>query len=96
MSESSTAPIIVQEQKPASSASSSTPDITATFLTSIANQKVNVKLFNDFLYTGELSSIDGFMNVVLLNASEIVNGKTMTTYEEVFLRGNNVIYISRA
>lgn len=92
MSESSTVPQTTQEKKPSSSAS----DITATFLTSITNQKVNVKLFNDFLYAGELSSIDGYMNVVLQNANEIVNGKVMTTYEEVFLRGNNVIYISQA
>lgn len=72
-----------------------TPDITATFLSSVTGQNVNVKLFNDFKYTGELSSIDGYMNVVLQNASEIVNGKVTNTYEEVFLRGNNVIYIGK-
>ncbi|ODQ44262.1 hypothetical protein PICMEDRAFT_37582 [Pichia membranifaciens NRRL Y-2026] len=71
-------------------------DITASFLGSITNKPVNIKLHNDFVYTGVLSSIDGYMNVVLQNASEIVNGKTMKTYDEVFLRGNNVIYIGMA
>ncbi|KAG0671118.1 U4/U6-U5 snRNP complex subunit lsm6, partial [Pichia californica] len=75
------------------STASGSADITASFLSSIANQPVNIKLHNDFVYTGVLSSIDGYMNVVLQNASEIVNGKTMKTYDEVFLRGNNVIYI---
>lgn len=80
----------------AATAPASSSDITASFLSSITHQEVNVALYNDFVYTGVLASIDGYMNVVLQNASEIVNGKTMKTYEEVFLRGNNVIYISKA
>ena len=76
--------------------STPTPDITASFLTSITNQPVNIKLYNDFEYTGILTSIDGFMNVVLQNAEEVVYGKKMNTYEQVFLRGNNVIYIGEA
>jgi U6 snRNA-associated Sm-like protein LSm6 len=90
MSEASNNPASVDEK------TFTTPDVTATFLSSITNQQVNVKLFNDLLYTGELSSIDGYMNVVLLNANEIADGKVTTTYEEVFLRGNNVIYIGMA
>lgn len=86
------------QDEPTTAKSASTPsdDITASFLSSITNKPVNIKLHNDFVYTGVLSSIDGYMNVVLQNASEIVNGKTMKTYDEVFLRGNNVIYIGMA
>ena len=80
----------------AAKATTPAEDITASFLGSITNKSVNIKLHNDFVYKGVLSSIDGYMNVVLQNASEIVNGKTMKTYDEVFLRGNNVIYIGMA
>lgn len=74
----------------------SSPDITTSFLSSITNKQVNIKLFNDFVYTGVLSSIDGFMNVVLENAEEIVDGESVTKYEEVFIRGNSVLYIGQA
>lgn len=73
-----------------------TPDITASFLSSITNKPVNVKIYDDFIYTGTLASIDGYMNIVLQNAEEIVRGKSMNTYEEIFIRGNNVLYISMA
>ncbi|CAI8501801.1 unnamed protein product [Pichia kudriavzevii] len=75
---------------------SQTPDITASFLSSITNKPVNVKIYDDFIYTGTLASIDGYMNIVLQNAEEIVRGKSMNTYEEIFIRGNNVLYISMA
>ena len=72
------------------------PDITASILSSITNKPVNVKIYDDFIYTGTLASIDGYMNIVLQNAEEIVRGKSMNTYEEIFIRGNNVLYISMA
>ncbi|AWU76140.1 uncharacterized protein C5L36_0C00830 [Pichia kudriavzevii] len=75
---------------------SQTPDITASFLSSITNKPVNVKIYDDFIYTGTLASIDGYMNIVLQNAEEIVRGKSTNTYEEIFIRGNNVLYISMA
>ncbi|KGK37647.1 hypothetical protein JL09_g3208 [Pichia kudriavzevii] len=70
---------------------SQTPDITASFLSSITNKPVNVKIYDDFIYTGTLASIDGYMNIVLQNAEEIVRGKSMNTYEEIFIRGNNIL-----
>ncbi|OUT23721.1 hypothetical protein CAS74_000078 [Pichia kudriavzevii] len=70
---------------------SQTPDITASFLSSITNKPVNVKIYDDFIYTGTLASIDGYMNIVLQNAEEIVRGKSTNTYEEIFIRGNNIL-----
>lgn len=70
-----------------------TPDITGEFLSLIINKPVCVKLFNDFVYTGTLSSIDGYMNVVLQDVKEIVNGDEMKSYDELFLRGNSLLYI---
>ncbi|GMG40504.1 unnamed protein product [Ambrosiozyma monospora] len=68
---------------------------TSTFLSNILHSPVTVKLTHATEYRGVLSSIDGYMNVVLENASEIVDNNEVSTYSEVFLRGNNVLYISQ-
>ncbi|KAI1906175.1 U4/U6-U5 snRNP complex subunit lsm6 [Ophidiomyces ophidiicola] len=43
---------------------------------------------------GELQSIDGYMNIALEKTTEHVNGKLRKSYGDVFVRGNNVLYIS--
>lgn len=68
---------------------------TSNFLSEITHSPVVVKLNNGFEYHGVLSSIDGFMNVVLENSTEVVGKKSINKYNEVFLRGNNVMYISQ-
>lgn len=43
--------------------------------------------------TGELQSVDGYMNIALEDCKEFVNGGVHRNYGDVFLRGNNVMYI---
>lgn len=38
---------------------------------------------------GMLSCLDGFMNIALQNASELINGQVKRKYADVFIRGNN-------
>ncbi|ODV85515.1 hypothetical protein CANARDRAFT_198691 [[Candida] arabinofermentans NRRL YB-2248] len=78
-----------------STAAATTTSSTSNFLSEITNSQVIVKLTNGLEYVGILSSIDGYMNVVLENSKEIVNSTEIRTYSEVFLRGNNVLYISQ-
>ncbi|EGW34590.1 U6 snRNA-associated Sm-like protein LSm6 [Spathaspora passalidarum NRRL Y-27907] len=66
------------------------------FLSDIIGSSVIVKLQNGINYTGNLQTIDGYMNVVLDNAKECSNGKVVRDYGDVFIRGNNVLYISEA
>ncbi|RYP62410.1 hypothetical protein DL771_009745 [Monosporascus sp. 5C6A] len=44
--------------------------------------------------TGELQSVDGYMNIALEKTEEFVNGVKRRTYGDAFVRGNNVMYIS--
>lgn len=66
------------------------------FLSNIIGSQVVVKLHNGVEYLGNLQSIDGYMNIVLDEAKEQVAGATSRKYGDVFIRGNNVLYISEA
>lgn len=39
--------------------------------------------------TGELQSVDGYMNIALEKTEEYVNGKLRRKYGDAFVRGNN-------
>jgi U6 snRNA-associated Sm-like protein LSm6 len=40
-------------------------------------------------FTGELQSVDGYMNIALEKCEEYVNGKLRRSYGDAFVRGNN-------
>lgn len=64
----------------------------SAFLSGIIGSSVVVKLHNGVQYSGNLQSIDGYMNVVLDEAKELVDQTTKRTYKDVFIRGNNGMY----
>lgn len=39
--------------------------------------------------TGELQSVDGYMNIALEKTEEYVNGTKRRAYGDAFVRGNN-------
>ena len=39
--------------------------------------------------------LDGYMNIALEQTEEYVNGQLKKKYGDAFIRGNNVLYISR-
>lgn len=43
----------------------------------------------DVLRTGELQSVDGYMNIALEKTVEYVNGAKRRAYGDAFVRGNN-------
>lgn len=40
-------------------------------------------------FTGELQSVDGYMNIALEKTEEYVNGSKRREYGDAFVRGNN-------
>lgn len=66
----------------------------SAFLSEIIGSSVLVKLHNGVQYSGNLQSIDGYMNVVLDEAKELVDQSVKRTYKDVFIRGNNGMYKS--
>lgn len=41
------------------------------------------------IHTGELQSVDGYMNIALEQTKEFVDGKLRRNYGDAFVRGNN-------
>ncbi|KAH7626394.1 hypothetical protein B0T09DRAFT_386625 [Sordaria sp. MPI-SDFR-AT-0083] len=75
------------------------------FLSEIIGNPVTVKLNSGVVYkgrlgwgalggTGELQSVDGYMNIALEKTEEYINGVKRRSYGDAFVRGNNVMYIS--
>ncbi len=45
-------------------------------------------------YSGILQGYDVYMNLVLKNVSETINGENKGVFEKMLLRGDNIIFIS--
>ncbi|PAA63711.1 hypothetical protein BOX15_Mlig001762g2 [Macrostomum lignano] len=73
---------------------SSTRQTPSDFLKQIIHRPVVVKLNSGVDYRGVLVCLDGFMNIVLDQTEEYINGQLKAKYGIAFLRGNNVLYIS--
>ena len=44
-------------------------------------------------YKGLLKEIDAYMNMILEDATEILDGSPVAKYNEIFIRGNNLLFI---
>ncbi|KAJ1977565.1 U4/U6-U5 snRNP complex subunit lsm6 [Dimargaris cristalligena] len=65
------------------------------FLNTILGCRVVVKLNSGIVYKGVLACLDGYMNIALEQTEEYANGQLKNKYGDAFIRGNNVLYISR-
>ena len=57
------------------------------------NKKVLVRLKNEVEYKGKMDNVDSYMNLIMTDAEEIHDGKTIAHYGRVIVRGNNVLFI---
>lgn len=57
------------------------------------NQTVIVKLKNNLAYKGRMMRCDNYMNITLEGASEFSNSTLVANYGNVFIRGNNILFI---
>jgi len=64
-----------------------------TTLQKNTNKSVIVRLKNDVEYKGKIVSVDSYMNLIMTDAEEIRDGKTVEKFGRVILRGNNVLFI---
>jgi len=44
-------------------------------------------------YKGLLKEIDAYMNMILEQATELLEGTPVAKYNEIFIRGNNLLFI---
>ncbi|KAM4853218.1 U6 snRNA-associated Sm-like protein LSm6 [Thomomys bottae] len=64
------------------------------FLKQIIGLLVVVKLNSGVDYQGILACPDGYMNLVLEQTEEYINGQLKNKYGDAFIGGKNVLYIS--
>lgn len=57
------------------------------------NQNVTVRLKNDLEYKGRMIRCDNYMNITLEGASEFDDSNLLANYGNVFIRGNNILYV---
>ncbi len=64
-----------------------------TILQKSTKKKVTVRLKNEVEYKGKMENVDSYMNLIMTDAEEVLNGKTVANYGRVIVRGNNVLFI---
>jgi len=57
------------------------------------NNLILVKLKDGRMIQGRLAHIDSYMNLCLTNAEELDEDGPIARYGEVFIRGNNILFI---
>ncbi len=64
-----------------------------TTLQKNTKKNVIVRLKNDIEYKGKMVNVDSYMNLIMTDAEELKDGKTVEKFGRVILRGNNVLFI---
>ena len=57
------------------------------------NNKILVRLKTGHEYIGRLIETDAYMNLVLSEAEELEDGESVARFGEIFIRGNNILFI---
>lgn len=57
------------------------------------NSQIILRLKDGTEYKGLLKEIDTYMNMILKDATEIMDGSPVAKYSEIFIRGNNLLFI---
>ena len=57
------------------------------------NSQILLRLKDGTEYKGLLKEIDAYMNMILESATEIMDGSPVAKYNEIFIRGNNLLFI---
>ncbi|MFX1571161.1 MAG: LSM domain-containing protein [Promethearchaeota archaeon] len=64
-----------------------------TILQNAQNSIILLRLKDGTEYRGLLKEIDAYMNMILESATEILDGNPVAKYNEIFIRGNNLLFI---
>jgi len=64
-----------------------------TTLQKNTKKSVIVRLKNDVEYKGKIDNVDSYMNLIMSDAEELNDGKTVEKYGRIILRGNNELFI---
>ncbi|KXS21866.1 putative membrane-associated protein [Gonapodya prolifera JEL478] len=63
------------------------------FLMDLTGRPVIVKLKWGMEYKGMLQAVDGYMNLLLSDTEEFIDGNSTGILKEILIRCNNVLYL---
>ena len=64
-----------------------------TVLQKNTKKDVVVRLKSEVEYKGKMENVDSYMNLIMTDAEEVNQGKTVGKFGRVIVRGNNVLFI---
>lgn len=64
-----------------------------TTLQKSTKKVVTVRLKNEVEYKGKIDNVDSYMNLIMTDAEERQDSRTVANYGRVIVRGNNVLFI---
>ena len=64
-----------------------------TVLQKNTKKDVIVTLKSGVEYRGKMENVDSYMNLIMTDAEEVNQGKTVGKFGRVIVRGNNVLFI---
>lgn len=57
------------------------------------DSEIIIRLKDGTEYVGQLVETDSYMNMILADAKEMHEGELVARFGEIFIRGNNILYI---
>jgi len=57
------------------------------------NSIILLRLKDGTEYRGKMKEIDSYMNMIIEDATEFMDGTAVAKYSEIFIRGNNLLFI---
>lgn len=57
------------------------------------NSTILIRLKDGIEYIGRLKICDNYMNMIIENAKEMIDSQVTAKFGEIFIRGNNILFI---
>ena len=64
-----------------------------TVLQKNTKKDVVVRLKSEVEYKGKMENVDSYIHLIMTDAEELHDGKTIEKFGRIILRGNNVLFI---